>query len=743
MVQRQEVSPVTAVRHSKTEGPPLPGATLLDAEEPPVEHTQGSHIQDGSVSLDNNDQSAQRQDAMEPLPDGGTVYQYDHPRLRRNESLHLGHMDYGLTMQTKDAYQDMHMEFLGGESNNLQKEREREERDRKQREEKREREQAEGRQAPGSVFNHKTGGGTTQEELNNIKARTMHNMVEELSGNKKLLFLTNSQAATLASSGETIQKMLDSLDLPKPKLVINLLMSLGSTEYCKIKKESWEGARCEDGNLGMIHGRGPFKDAEEDRKAMSKLDRFMQDVLIPLAADTNAVIICCAVPQLCALTRSILRMVGLIRPKWGAQLPFSIVAISTMADYYFNTDNDAKWKSIKSQSKIWQARHTKIEQLLNQKYTNSGWPELAIDLDTNASCLILVDSIDMSKDSGRGEILIQNEGLRLKNELVRHLASTLPSLTIKSLGGSKKPLDEALWVQSGLGVALESMLSGSPLVFLDIRERKPLDCVKAFKDEKNPLPFDRAKLIKEAMDMYNQSCDDLLFKGLVETFETCSIAYFHEILEGDGDVDTTDSQHRARKHMPIWEAIKYYSSQAGSAGERTSKHAATDKQVEQVATWLAKRTLDDVFKLLPEDKKQPDEGEVYESAEDMFKAEMDALVVQMITFFKSPNLHHLNLAGQATGMKDFIDELVNKDRIPTQNTLEELKLLQRAWNEHDIAVYLAGRYKFAGKALFVLQSLVAWGIIFFGSANFLIVEGILASRTRQHILVVRDVFLVH
>jgi hypothetical protein len=194
--------------------------------------------------------------------------------------------------------------------------------------------------------------------------------------------------------------------------------------------------------------------------------------------------------------------------------------------------------------------------------------------------------------------------------------------------------------------------------------------------------------------------------------------------------------------MPIWEAIgKHHSSQSGSAGEHTSKDAPTDKQKEDVAAWLAKRTLEDVFRLLPDEAKQSDDGDAYESAEEMFKAEMDALVVQMITFFKSPNLHHLNLAGNATDMKDFIDELVNKDRIPTQNTLEELKLLERAWNEHDIAVYLAKRYKFAGKAIFVLQLLVAWGIIFFASANFLIVQGFLASRTRQHVLVVCDVCL--
>jgi hypothetical protein len=77
----------------------------------------------------------------------------------------------------------------------------------------------------------------SHEQLQMIKARTMFQMTEEIAddatgGRKRLLFLTNSQADFLASSGASLQKMLDALEIPKPKLIINLLSSQGFTDYC-------------------------------------------------------------------------------------------------------------------------------------------------------------------------------------------------------------------------------------------------------------------------------------------------------------------------------------------------------------------------------------------------------------------------------------------------------------------------------------------------------------------------------
>ena len=77
----------------------------------------------------------------------------------------------------------------------------------------------------------------SRDQLDKIKARTMYNMVEPLdSGNKKLLFLTNAQALLLASEPQSMEKMLQQLDINEPQLVINLLHSPGFGSWMKAYK---------------------------------------------------------------------------------------------------------------------------------------------------------------------------------------------------------------------------------------------------------------------------------------------------------------------------------------------------------------------------------------------------------------------------------------------------------------------------------------------------------------------------
>jgi hypothetical protein len=54
---------------------------------------------------------------------------------------------------------------------------------------------------------------------------------------------------------------------------------------------------------------------------------------------------------------------------------------------------------------------------------------------------------------------------------------------------------------------------------------------------------------------------------------------------------------------------------------------------------------------------------------------------------------------------------VRLDRLPPSNPLQGLLLLREAWRDHDVAVLLAGRYKWACKAIFALQLLVSWLVV--------------------------------
>jgi hypothetical protein len=154
----------------------------------------------------------------------------------------------------------------------------------------------------------------SREQLQMIKARTMFQMIEEIAedgsgGRKRLLFLTNSQAELLASSSASLQKMLDALEIPRPKLVINLLTSQGFTAYCTLSFYD-DGMKEE---AGVVENRGAFMSLEEECKAIDKLDHFMSSIILPLAAQTQAIIICNAIPSNCVLTSSLTRMLSVHR----------------------------------------------------------------------------------------------------------------------------------------------------------------------------------------------------------------------------------------------------------------------------------------------------------------------------------------------------------------------------------------------------------------------------------------------
>jgi len=100
-----------------------------------------------------------------------------------------------------------------------------------------------------------------KQKMQEIKARTMYEMVEEIElpgGPCKLLFLTNVQAALIAQTDENLQKMLDALEVPKPQLIINLLLSQGFSG----NTTTYEGSVAED---AVVNNRAPFLTPQEER----------------------------------------------------------------------------------------------------------------------------------------------------------------------------------------------------------------------------------------------------------------------------------------------------------------------------------------------------------------------------------------------------------------------------------------------------------------------------------------------
>jgi len=190
-------------------------------------------------------------------------------------------------------------------------------------------------------------------QLQMIKARTMYNMVEEIDeGMCKLLFLTNAQADLIAKSPGSVQKMLDALEVGKPSLVIELCCSPGFRDA--VRTLPLDPQACADsGWQGFIPDRPPFLDRTEERDAEAKIDMFMANVLIPLAAQTNAIVLCSATADHCILSKSFLRMYGVARPKWGNKKPFTVISTTNDIDeFYLNPDLSTRWRETTFRIKI-------------------------------------------------------------------------------------------------------------------------------------------------------------------------------------------------------------------------------------------------------------------------------------------------------------------------------------------------------------------------------------------------------
>ena len=139
-----------------------------------------------------------------------------------------------------------------------------------------------------------------------LKAKTMYKMVEELDlGNSavKLLFLKNKQAQTITKDPALIDLMIDKLVTKPASLVINMLNSQGFQAWI----DAVSVVQRDKGHAG-VGDKAPFLSMDDESRAMRLLDDFMATILIPLAAKTSALVICCATPCNCILSTSFTRM---------------------------------------------------------------------------------------------------------------------------------------------------------------------------------------------------------------------------------------------------------------------------------------------------------------------------------------------------------------------------------------------------------------------------------------------------
>ena len=304
-------------------------------------------------------------------------------------------------------------------------------------------------------------GSTADDELATLKAKTMYGLIEDVddakTGLKKLLFLSSKQADLIARDPSAIEKMLAIfVDKRQPRMVINLLPSM---------IRCWTRVRPLPG------------DPDGESEGLAALDRFMAERIIPLAAETQAIIICSAIQPHCVLSESLSRMVRLARSRWGPELPFTILSCTGKIEHVYTTRReDTTWREIRNKSKVWKKRETgglldeKVKAKLEKNRKKPMGDDYDLDLDPNGTNFIIVDpSSSHETNHMTKEVDGDNSYNELITEIVRNIKDKLPSIAIQTGKSKFSILTES--AASSLEVALSNMEAGTPVLMLDLTKR--------------------------------------------------------------------------------------------------------------------------------------------------------------------------------------------------------------------------------------------------------------------------------
>lgn len=584
------------------------------------------------------------------------------------------------------------------------------------------------------------------EKLQVMKAKTMYEMVEELDTGQstvKMLFLTNPQADSICSSSYTLRKMLEALEIDSPKLVINLISSKGLRRSLGICSESFYKHLT---FAGLVHNQPPFLNLDEEQMCLAKLDKFMVDVLLPLAASTQALLMVNGIAGECALSDALSRSYRMQKTKWGPKPPFVILSVTDDLPWlYLNNNPDAYWKILRRRSKAWRSRDKVILETVHTYGTfgckpDDGHDFTGYDLDRDATTFLIVDQVDSNQ---RG--FDSNPTNALNVEIMRFLANTVPSLALKTCWANKSNKSNT----TGYQVCLDQANSGTKLLIMDVRRRAPLVAPispslpserfasrfvsvgpqpttspvtqgqrgAALVEPEEVMLWSRAKYIEaawEQLDAYRQS---LKAKGLCESLDVCAVAYAHDFLLGSMNKKADRPGETLRRlPVPLYEAIRVARRERQNHTvsepdeEPDSGSTATEEQVMDTAQRLAKFATEDAFEVLdPALQTAENKALFWQQSSEMF-SHLKCLLVH-------PNVHSVNIH-DSDSCRRTLDTMVQSDSLPKKNALEGLLLLREAWCELDVANFLANKYKFQTKALYFAQLLFAWLVVLNSQLDF-------------------------
>ena len=585
-----------------------------------------------------------------------------------------------------------------------------------------------------------------EDNMEDVQAKTMYQMVEDLSTGlpKRLLMFLTARQAELMMEG-SMWRVLQALEIghPAPKLIINLCKSPGSAAWIKAQRDVAStvpsGPRVDvfgmTGNLsstagslnaptttGVLHpehfmqmGLYPWEGGRvEAAAAEARLLTFMEEVVVPLATDTRAVVLCSAVKGECLLSDAFNAAAASCQSEWAhkAAPPFTTVGFcSELHLLYLNTASQSTWRQLLRGSRNWRKYHTDLAGLFqpledpvgppspktNISTANSGSP--SFDMHASLSRYIVCHSLGNTAAPGMALD-------RLRADIIRHLSLAAPSVALKT--GSLQTLQPLLDITQ----------SGTALMMLDMRDRNGL-----FGEI-----LDRVMLIDQARDAQSQLSEILQAGGSADYLDACALAMLHKALNMQ-PASSTQKNHSFKKSpdmgassrkVPLHVALKHIEqghAEASAGAQPASKQKpngtkvspskdqhqdlapATVKQIEEVSIWFANHVYAAQWAASPDREEKEARGM---TMSDIFSEQIANFASSARMLLRDRHLRCLNTSDITAG-KEMVHELVQLERLPADERIEGLQVLRDAWIEFDSKVHLAERFKVLGKALQFLQ----------------------------------------
>ena len=566
-----------------------------------------------------------------------------------------------------------------------------------------------------------SGAGTAndEQELATIRVRTMFGLVEEpvvREERARVLYMTNMQAKLFEAA--TVPKMLAAFELDSaapPALVINLMFAsafqcgvddvVNKPEHSEQEKQDYYSFAPQN----VLGNAESFTSREEATQATRRLTSFFKEVLLPLAAETNAIILTSGqtsdLPSV-----ALAEVLPAFGAKYGGKLPFTIFATAPACNLVHSSlyDPASYACELANKSKNWRKGVPKAVHVL-QHHGIWGYKDPKklerTDLVPGLGNYIVVEGIS-GKTPDRWK---QDSGpyAAFTNELLQALSRQLPALCLRvGASNTSQPLSQQVQLAN----------RDVPVLMLDLEARPSLGVTV-----NRTQPSTRDDLIAKAIEVNLARHQELWKLGRIQGYDQHYLAFFFDVLNGDGDSSTTVRLGSgASDEQSLFESLRDAEAAAATAG---GGQPFTEAQLERVLNHLIEMMAQTHLRAIPAAEREelapgfdPTAPELQQvegfDPKEHWAERLRSIWSVYEDLFKSERVYGANLEN-LTAVKGLIDQIVKRDRLPPKNSLEAQQLLRDAWNAVDIYAINALKYKRLAKASYVVQLLLGIVVIVF------------------------------